>query len=165
MSQNENRLGELYRSLGGRLHATALRLLRSPEEAEDAVQDAFLQFHRQGSGFDPAAAGAWLHRVVVNRSLDRLRSRSRWRQEEATDLSMPAQRPAPISTRLDLERAVATLPEGARRVFLLHDVEGFRHGEVATLLGISEGTSKSQLFRAREILRGALGGRAVEEAS
>ena len=165
MSHHETRLGELYRSLGGRLHATALRLLRSPEEAEDAVQDAFLQFHRQGEAFDPVAAGAWLHRVVVNRSLDRLRSRSRWRQEEATDTSMPAQRPAPIATRLDLERAVATLPEGARRVFLLHDVEGFRHGEVATLLGISEGTSKSQLFRAREILRGALGGRAAEEGS
>ena len=165
MSHHENRLGELYRSLGGRLHATALRLLRSPEEAEDAVQDAFLQFHRQGAAFDPVAAGAWLHRVVVNRSLDRLRSRARWRQEEVTDTAIPAQRPAPIATRLDLERAVAALPEGARSVFLLHDVEGFRHGEVATLLGISEGTSKSQLFRAREILRGALGGRAVEEAS
>ena len=165
MSHHENRLGELYRSLGGRLHATALRLLRSPEEAEDAVQDAFLQFHRQGAAFDPVAAGAWLHRVVVNRSLDRLRSRARWRQEDVTDTAIPAQRPAPIATRLDLERAVATLPEGARSVFLLHDVEGFRHGEVATLLGISEGTSKSQLFRAREILRGALGGRAAEEAS
>ncbi len=146
-------LAELYRLLGRKLYSTALRMLRSPEEAEDVMQDAFLAFHRQGPGFEPRAAGAWLHRTLVNRCLDRLRSRARWREEEVGEGTLP---PASIGDRLDLERAVDKLPRSARLVFLLHDVEGFRHQEVAEMLGISAGTSKSQLFRARELLRAAL---------
>lgn len=152
---------QLYRLLGGKLYATALRILRSPEEAEDAVQDAFVTYHRQAAGFEPDSAGGWLHRVVVNRCLDRLRARDRRREAgfDEADVDQGAgalAAGAPVRDSIDLERAVAALPEGARRVFLLYDVEGFRHAEVAARLGISEGTSKSQLFRAREMLRAAL---------
>ena len=158
--QGQEPLAELYRLLGRRLYSTALRMLRNPEEAEDVMQDAFLAFHRQGPGFEPRAAGAWLHRALVNRCLDRLRSRARLREEELGEEALP---PASIGDRMDLERAVATLPRSARLVFMLHDVEGFRHREVAEMLGINEGTSKSQLFRARELLRAAL--RAPGEAA
>jgi RNA polymerase sigma-70 factor (ECF subfamily) len=148
-------VGELYRLLGKRLYGTALRLLGRPEEAEDAVHEAFLSLCRQPAGFVPDQAGGWLHRVLVNRCLDRLRGRARWREGPELE-SVAIHLPPSGDQRLDLERAVAGLPEGARRVFVLHDVEGFRHHEVAGLLGISEGTSKSQLFRARELLRRAL---------
>ena len=158
-------IAELYRLLGRRLYGTALRLLKSPEEAEDAVHDAFVAYHHQGPGFAPQEAGGWLHRVVVNGCLDRLRARSRWRWSEADEETLeplPAPRPG---ERLDLERAVGALPEGARRVFLLHDLEGLKHTEVAALLGISAGTSKAQLFRARELLRAALRVPTAEELS
>jgi len=147
---------DLYRRLGKGLYGTALRMLRSPHEAEDAVHDAFVAFHRQGAAFAPDNPGGWLHRVVVNACLDRLRQRSRWQESAADDATLGGSRPAPVGQRIDLERAVARLPEGARMVFLLHDVEGLRHDEVSALLEISVGTSKSQLFRARELLRAAL---------
>lgn len=149
-------VSELYRRLGRSLYGTALRMLRSPQEAEDVVHDAFVAWHRQGEGFGPANPGGWLHRVVVNGCLDRLRTRARWAEAEPDESVFGAARPAPVGERLDLERAVADLPEGARAVFLLHDVEGLQHDEVSAALGISVGTSKSQLFRAREILRAAL---------
>ena len=148
-------VAKLYRLLGKRLYGTALRLLGRSEEAEDAVHEAFLSLCRQPAGFAPEQVGGWLHRVLVNRCLDRLRSRSRWREGALLE-DVAVHLPAPGDRRIDLERAVADLPEGARRVFLLHDLEGFRHTEVAAMLGISEGTSKSQLFRARELLRLAL---------
>jgi RNA polymerase sigma-70 factor (ECF subfamily) len=162
----EGQITELYRRLGRSLYGTALRMMRSREEAEDAVHDAFVAMQRQGPGFAPANPGGWLHRVVVNACLDRLRSRARWQETESEDEGVfGTVGAAPVGQRLDLERAVARLPEGARMVFLLHDVEGMQHDEVSAALGISVGTSKSQLFRAREILRTALGGRAAGATS
>ena len=151
---------ELFRSLGRHLRGTALRMLRAAEDAEDVVQEAFLAYHRHAMALSEPEAGAWLHRVVVNRALDRLRSRSRWRLEELSEEG--GGRPLPATRRsedqrLDIERAVDALPEAARLVFLLHDVEGYKHREIAARLGISEGTSKSQLFRARGIVRRELG--------
>jgi RNA polymerase sigma-70 factor (ECF subfamily) len=158
-------IAELYRRLGRSLYGTALRMVRNAEEAEDAVHDAFVAMHRQGPGFAPANPGGWLHRVVVNACLDRLRARSRWQESEADEEAFGAVPAAPVGQRLDLERAVAKLPEGARMVFLLHDVEGMQHDEVGARLGISVGTSKSQLFRAREILRADLATPRAEGAS
>lgn len=141
------------------MYGTAWRMLQNREEAEDAVQDAFLALHRAGP--DPRQIGedataAWLHRTLANRCLDRLRHRGRWREEELPDDLPPSGPRALRAEWMDLERAVAKLPPRARLVFLLHDVEGFRHQEVADLMEISEGASKSQLFRARDLLRRAL---------
>lgn len=153
-------VAEAYRRHAPRLLGTALRLLRQREDAEDTVQEAFIALVRHAPAVDAEGAGAWLHRVVVNGALDRLRSRRRWRTEEPDETSLAA--PAstmPDPRALDLARAVAGLPERARLVFLLHDVEGLRHEEVGAALSIDPGTSKSQLARARALLRVALEGR------
>lgn len=152
-------VAEAYRRHAPRLLGTALRLLRQREDAEDTVQEAFVALVRHAPATDAEGAGAWLHRVVVNGALDRLRSRRRWRIEEPDEARLPAAAATPAPQALDLARAVARLPERARLVFVLHDVEGLRHDEVGAALGIEPGTSKSQLARARALLRETLEGR------
>ena len=147
----------VYRRHGRSLYGTALRMLRRSEEAEDAVQDAFLAYHQSAPGLTEEQAGAWLHRVVINRCLDRLRGAKRWKSAELTEDM--ADRPGTEGLGIDLESAVARLPEKARAIFLLHDVEGLKHRELGELLGLSEGTTKSQLFRARQMLRRFIRGR------
>src|SRR5690606_14792480 len=109
-----------------------------------------------------SSMGTWLHRLGVNLCLDRLRSKAR-RNDLRTDMleaevAAPSDAPQGIGMvgRLDLERAIRELPDGCRAAFLLHDVEGFEHKEVAAMLGIAEGTSKSQVHKARRRLRSAL---------
>lgn len=148
----------VYRRHGRSLYGTALRMLRRSEEAEDVLQDAFLAYHQSAPDLSEEQAGAWLHRVVVNRCLDRLRSAKRWKNTELTEVSA-APPGGPEGLGLDLESAVARLPEKARTVFLLHDVEGFKHRELGEMLGLTEGTTKSQLFRARQMLRQFMRGR------
>jgi RNA polymerase sigma-70 factor (ECF subfamily) len=139
----------------------------STQDAEDLLQDVFLQAYKKLDSFrGESSLGTWLYRLAVNQCLDFLRGRQT-RMTRATDSfdddavpepSSPAPAiPAAIS-RVDLERAVARLPEGCRLAFVLHDVEGFAHHEVASLLGISEGTSKSQVHKARLKLRAMLSG-------
>jgi RNA polymerase sigma-70 factor (ECF subfamily) len=149
---------EVYREHGASLYATACRMLGDRAEAEDVVQEAFLSLLRHAAELQGGNLGAWLRRVVANACIDRIRARGRWRTEEVDDMHLTAIPEAPATLRVDLERAVAALPPGARTVFLLHDVEGFLHSEVAALLGIAEGASKSQLVRARALLRHRLGG-------
>lgn len=144
-------LAETYRQFGNSLYGTALRVLGSPEEAEEVVQETFLTLMRKAPELRVRNLGGWLRRVTTNRCIDRIRRRRP--QVEADDgplLSSPAPHAA---AGMDIERAVRRLPDRAREVFLLHDVEGFRHREIAEMLGVAEGTSKSQLFRARELLR------------
>ena len=156
---------QLYREHAGRLYSLAFRMTGSAEEAEDLLQDVFLHAHRKlGSFRGESSLGTWLYRLGMNRCLDHLRGRQA-RIGRATD-SLDADRavepaahmpavPTAIS-RLDLERAIGHLPEGCRAVFVLHDVEGFDHAEVAVIMGITEGTSKSQLHKARVKLRAML---------
>ncbi|HXV76237.1 MAG TPA: RNA polymerase sigma factor [Candidatus Polarisedimenticolaceae bacterium] len=146
---------ELYRRHGRALYGTALRLTGRPEDAEDVVQDVFLAWHRRRPDLPPEQLGRWLTRVAVNAALDRLRRSRRWRTEEF-DESRPGIDGAPAELAVDLERAVARLPEKARLVFLLHDVEGLAHRELAEVLGATVGTTKSQLFRARTMLKEAM---------
>ncbi len=147
----------LYQEHGRSLYGTALRMLQRPEDAEDAVQEAFLTLYRRAPTVEPLRVGAWLHRVLVNHCIDQLRRSRRWRLSEVTE-SVSVTRPRQDGASLDLERAVARLPQRARLVLLLHDVEGFTHQETAELLDLSEGTSKSQLSRARRLLREQLSG-------
>jgi len=143
---------EVYRKFSGPLYGTALRLVRRPEEAEDAMQETFLTLYRKAPRAADTQLGAWLHRVLVNKCLDRVRRGKRWRTTGVDENLSVAPSPTDGS-KLDLERAVARLPEKARLVFLLHDVEGFKHREMTEILDLKEGTTKSQLSRARKMLR------------
>lgn len=146
----------LYRKHGPRIHALACRML-DPDEADDAVQDIFIRVWDKLSTFrGESAFGTWLHRLAVNVMLGRRGTlRWRWRRRHESEaavemLPAPTDRPGQA---LDFRGAVAQLPEGARQVFVLHDVEGYRHEEIGGMLGITTGTSKSQLHRARMALR------------
>jgi RNA polymerase sigma-70 factor, ECF subfamily len=155
----------LYREHAARLYTLACRMAGSREDGEDLLQEIFLQAYRKlGSFKGDASIGTWLYRLALNHCLDYVRSRrakmNKLTETLDTDTSFEptARRDTPIA-RMDLERAVERLPEGCREAFVLHDVEGFDHKEVADLLGIAEGTSKSQVFKARMKLRGFLGRR------
>jgi RNA polymerase sigma-70 factor (ECF subfamily) len=146
-----------FRAFGRMLYGTALRIVGRPEDAEDVVQDTFLSFCRDVPDIPQEHLHAWLRRVTVNHCIDRLRRGKRWKEEEIDEATHPlAARPSSAGVRIDLERAVASLPDGARLVFLLHDVEGYKHREIGEILGMKVGTTKSQLFRARAMLRDAL---------
>jgi RNA polymerase sigma-70 factor (ECF subfamily) len=149
----------LYRQHAGRIFALACRLAGSVDQGEDLLQEIFLQAYRKLDSFKgESALGTWLYRLAVNHCLDFVRSRQA-RNSQVTDtldgersFEPMAVRETPIP-RIDLDRAIARLPAGCREAFVLHDVEGFDHKEVGQLLGIAEGTSKSQVFKARTKLR------------
>jgi RNA polymerase sigma-70 factor (ECF subfamily) len=152
----------LYREHAARLYTLACRMAGSREDGEDLLQEIFLQAHRKlGSFKGDSSIGTWLYRLALNHCLDYVRSRRAKMNkltetlDAETSIEPTARRETPIA-RMDLERAVERLPEGCREAFVLHDVEGFDHKEVADLLGIAEGTSKSQVFKARMKLRGFL---------
>ena len=152
----------LYRQHASRIYTLACRMAGSPEDGEDLLQEIFLQAHRKlGSFKGDSSLGTWLYRLALNHCLDFVRSRRArmTKLTEALDADGAIEPTAPRETpnaRLDLERAIERLPQGCREAFVLHDVEGFDHKEVAGLLGIAEGTSKSQVFKARTRLRGLL---------
>ena len=139
------------------MYALCLRLTGSRAEAEERTQDVFVQAWRRLSSFrGESAISTWLHRLTVNLVLTARRGAGR-RERRVRSVEDPAALETPVAPRpgdrLDLERAIARLPEGAREVLVLHDVEGYTHEEIAGLCGIAPGTSKAQLFRARRLLR------------
>jgi RNA polymerase sigma-70 factor (ECF subfamily) len=126
------------------------------------VQDVFVRVWQQlGSFRGESAFSTWLHRLTVNEVLQARRSTGR--RENRVRLAKDDEELEQVAGRHDaapspdLAAAIARLPEGARAVFVLHDVEGYQHDEIGGMLGIAEGTSKAQLFRARRLLREALG--------
>jgi RNA polymerase sigma factor (sigma-70 family) len=145
----------VYRRHAGRIHALCSRML-SPEEADDATQEVFIRAWRKLSLFrGESAFGTWLHRLAVNLLLGKRQGHAAQRARFAGDadvVSIAARRDR-ADLRVDFEAAIRTLPRGAREVFLLHDVEGYTHEEIAGMLSVSAGTSKSQLHRARMSLR------------
>ena len=152
----------VYRQHAPRIYPLACRLAGSAEDGEDLLQEIFLQAYRKlGSFKGEAALGTWLYRLAVNYCLDVVRSRSA-KNRKLTDTLDDVSTFEPVAPRqtplacIDLERALARLPDGCREAFVLHDVEGFDHKEVGRLLGIAEGTSKSQVFKARMKLRSML---------
>jgi RNA polymerase sigma-70 factor (ECF subfamily) len=153
---------ELYRENVGRVFAVCLRIAADPALAEELTQEAFVRAWRKlGSFRGESAFSSWLHPLAVNVALSERRSSKRRAERVlATDdlapFDVPGEAPREPGTALDLERALATLPPGARAVFVLHDVEGWRHDEIADRTGIAVGTSKAQLHRARKLLQEAL---------
>lgn len=159
---------ELYRLYAARVYSLACRMTGSTTEGEDLLQEVFVLVYRKLESFKgEAALGTWIHRLAANCCVDYLRSRQRRLQaasqplDEAVGFAEPAPgRRLDRVDQLDLERAIAELPPGYRAAFVLHDVEGYDHSEVARLLGIAEGTSKSQVHKARLRLRERLAGQA-----
>ena len=154
---------ELYARYSSRIFTLAARMSGSPQNGEDLLQEIFLQAYRKIGGFKgDSAVGTWLYRLALNHCLDFVRSRQA-KMAKATDaLEVEGHGPVAVAVRespverIDLERAVQQLPAGCREVFVLHDVEGYEHKEIAAMLGIAEGTSKSQVFKARMKLRALL---------
>jgi len=151
----------LYRRHVDRIHGLVFRWV-GPDEAAEVTQDVFVRaWEKLGTFRGDSAFGTWLHRVAIRVILGQRKTMGKARQRfsaDETDLDRSSAPPDTPDHRMDLERGIAALPEGARRVLLLHDVEGYRHEEIGTMLGISPGTSKSQLHRARMALRACLEG-------
>lgn len=146
----------LYRRHVTRIHTLCRRMV-GPEGAEEATQDVFVRAWEKLELFEGKSLfGTWLYRLAINVCLGARtaagRRSDRFQSDEVAVGRAEARRGQP-EARMDLARAVDGLPEGARRVFVLHDVEGYKHREIAEMLGIATGTSKSQLHEARMALR------------
>ncbi len=159
LAGDEPAFRQLYRRHTPRLLALVLRFLGGVEaDAEDVVQEAWLRAtERLGQFRWEAAFSSWLAAIALNLAREHIRKRSRRNEVEWPEDDPPACEPLDRVDVPDLERAIARLPAGYRQVLVLHDVEGYRHEEIAQLLGVSAGTSKSQLFHARRAVRQALG--------
>ncbi len=157
---------ELYDAHATRLYNLAYRMAGTSAEAEELLQEIFLQAFRKLSTYKgESALGTWLYRLGMNLCLDHLRSRQGKMdratvglEEDRGEAVRPAlERPDAVMQRLDLERAIDQLPASYKAAFLLHDVEGYEHHEIGDMLGIAEGTSKSLVHKARMRLRSLLG--------
>jgi RNA polymerase sigma-70 factor (ECF subfamily) len=152
---------ELYRRHVPRIHAVCLRLTACALRAEELTQAAFVQAWQKLPRFrGESAFGSWLHRLAVNGVLMDYRT-TRRRETRVIGTADPAalerpSQPPPAGIRLDLEQAIAALPPQARAVFVLHDVEGYTHEEIAGFMELQIGTTKAQLHRARQLLQEAL---------
>jgi RNA polymerase sigma-70 factor (ECF subfamily) len=151
---------EIYRTNSQAVFALCRRMLHDDAEARDLVQDVFVHAWEKLTSFrGQSSLATWLHRVGVNVVLQQLRSAKRdsARLIEGDDDSWGGRSDTPqLDAGLDLDSAMHKLPDGARIVFLLHDVEGYSHDEIAQMTGIAAGTSRSQLWRARRTLMKAL---------
>ena len=154
---DERALRMLWSQHAPHIDAVVRRLVGDPEQAADIAQDVWMQIFRALPGFrGDSQFGTWAHRIAVNRTLNALRKSRRIAKAETAIEEDTA------ATEIDderaflaasIEQAAARLPEGARMVFMLHDVEGYTHEDIARELGITTGASKSQLFKARAKLR------------
>lgn len=159
----------LYREHSGRVFALCLRLRAGDRaDATELMQDVFVRAWRRLETFrGDSAFSSWLHRLAVNTMLESARSERRrsarvLSMEDTTVLPGAAQSSG-VDLRMEMEEAVASLPKGARTAFVLHDVEGYQHQEIAQQLRVSVGTVKAQLHRARRLLRDRLEGRSEEK--
>lgn len=150
---------ELYRRYAPRVYAVVRRLADDDQLAEDWAQEAWVRAIRALPKFrGESRFSTWLHRIAVNSALHG----RRWRERRTgPEVALPPTLPThsrveQTPLRLSLERALQTLPDGMRQVLVLHDVEGYTHEEIASFLGVTAGTSKSQLFKARARMRKAL---------
>jgi RNA polymerase sigma-70 factor (ECF subfamily) len=149
----------IYREHSGRMYALCLRLVGGDaNDATELLQDVFVRAWRKLDTFrGECAFSSWLHRLAVNTMLENARSEGRRTARvlpmDDTSRLAGAARSSGVELRLDMEKAIASLPKGARLAFVLHDVEGYQHQEIATQLSVTVGTVKAQLHRARRLLR------------
>jgi len=162
----------LYERHHRRVYSLCLRMTQNPSEAEDLAQEVFIQLFRKiGSFRGESAFTTWLHRLTVNQVLMHFRKRGVRMEQTTEDGETPVQVVAgtenplqmPVVDRIAIDKAISQLPPGYRTVFILHDVEGHEHEEIARMLGCSVGTSKSQLHKARMKLRILLRQQAVPQ--
>ncbi|HEY0406252.1 MAG TPA: RNA polymerase sigma factor [Pyrinomonadaceae bacterium] len=157
-----NSFEQLYQRHNRRVYSLCLRMTQNQSEAEDLAQEVFIQLFRKiGSFRGESAFTTWLHRLTVNQVLMHFRKRSVKMEQTTEEGETPVQivvgtanpNQMPVVDRIALDKAISQLPPGYKAVFMLHDVEGHEHEEVAQILGCSVGTSKSQLHKARMKLR------------
>ena len=162
----------LYQSHSRRVYALCLRMVGNPTEAEDLTQEAFLQMYRKIQTFrGESSFSTWLHRVTVNIVLMKLRRKKPAEVSLEENTERDEESPSPRSEfgqvdlrltgsidRINLQRAIDRLPPGFKAIFILHDVQGYKHNEIGGILGCSTGNSKSQLHKARMRLRALLKG-------
>ena len=155
---DEKAFRELYRRHNPALYQLLLRMLGGDtQDAEDIAQETWVQAVRSLAGFRGSSSfRTWLSAIGINRCRNLFRSRQRKSTVPLMEDWDPPAPVAPQNERIDLEKAIGLLPDGYRAVLVLHDVEGFTHEEIAAQMGISPGTSKSQLFWARRAVRGLL---------
>ena len=163
---DESAFERLYHAHAGRVFALCLRMSGSRDRATELTQDVFVHVWRQlGSWRGDSALASWIYRLTVNLVLSNVRGVKRRQKHELVEGEMMAPeeptrsasvRPASVGEAIDLERAIAQLPAGARAVFVLHDIEGYKHDEIARMTGTAEGTCRAQLHRARKLLMEAL---------
>jgi RNA polymerase sigma-70 factor (ECF subfamily) len=155
---NNRAFEALYRRLVGRIYALCLRMARDAHAAEELTQDVFVRaWERLGSFRGESKFTTWLHRLAVNVVLQegRKKGRRESREELVEDPGLYLRRVKEEfpGTRMDLERAIASLPEGARTVFILRDVYGYKYDEIARMQEVALGTVKAQIHRARKMMR------------
>lgn len=180
-SGDESAFEQLYRAHAPRVFALCLRMSGSRPRAAELTQDVFVHiWERLSTWRGESALSSWIHRLTVNLVLsnvrgDQRRQKHEMNESENNERNAPdardarrtthadssrttegSVRPASIHEAIDLERAIAGLPNGARTVFVLHDVEGYQHNEIAKITGTAEGTCRAQLHRARKLLMEAL---------
>jgi len=143
----------LYRATSGRVFAVCLRMTADRERATELLQDVFVKvWEKLGTFRGESAFASWVHRMAVNTVLENRRKDTRRESGESNAAIDDLVDGNLIERRLDLEAAVAKLPAGARRAFVLHDIEGYKHSEIARMTGLAEGTLRAQLHRARQLL-------------
>ena len=156
----------LYRALAPSVYGFCLRLARDSAEAQDCVQETFVRaWQRLGDFRGESRIGTWLHRIALNEVLGRRRHRAVEHRHLAAVDTSTRRSLDDSATMQDLEEAIARLPERAREVFVLRAIYGYTHEEIASMLGVTEGTSKSQLHRARKLLIASLPGGYADDAN
>ena len=151
---------DLYRAHLPRVHSL-VRRMTGGRDTDELTQDVFVRVWQKLATFrGDASFTTWLHRLTVNVVIERFRTERTRRERHHDGEGIFETLAGPTGSRdlpMDFETALEKLPDGAREIFVLHDVEGYKHHEIASLLGISAGTSKAQLHRARMMLRRHLG--------
>ncbi len=154
---------DLYRQHVGRVYGLCLRMTGQPASAEDLTQDTFVSAWRSLPGYEGRSSfSTWLHRIAVNAVLAKRRGPQGRNETSMTDdageqMDFEAEDRMDEATPIDVERAIAALPPGARDIVVLHGIYGYSHEEAAAMLGVAVGTCKAQLHRARHLMRARMG--------